>query len=179
MILQGSLPRIAPSANFTGCAPSGDPPPSRRGGYDLRQGEVFGLRRSEIDVPRRRILVRQQVKYERGRPVFGPPKGRRTREVPLPEFVSSTLAARPFRQGADDLLFVTREGGPLTRTYYNTHVWKPALRCAGVEPTRENGMHALRHFYASVQLEAGTSIRALAEYLGHADPASPSVSTHT
>lgn len=31
-------------------------------------------------------------------------------------------------------------------------------------------MHALRHFYASVQLEAGTSIRALAEYLGHADP---------
>lgn len=31
-------------------------------------------------------------------------------------------------------------------------------------------MHALRHFYASVQLEAGTSVRALAEYLGHADP---------
>ena len=31
-------------------------------------------------------------------------------------------------------------------------------------------MHAGRHFYASVQLEAGTSIRALAEYLGHSDP---------
>lgn len=31
-------------------------------------------------------------------------------------------------------------------------------------------MHALRHFYASVQLEAGTSIRAVAEYLGHSDP---------
>jgi site-specific recombinase XerD len=31
-------------------------------------------------------------------------------------------------------------------------------------------MHALRHFYASVELEAGTSIRALAEYLGHSDP---------
>ena len=31
-------------------------------------------------------------------------------------------------------------------------------------------MHAGRHFCASVQLEAGTSIRALAEYLGHADP---------
>lgn len=49
-------------------------------------------------------------------------------------------------------------------------VWKPTLRAAGVEPTRANGMHALRHFYASVQLEAGTSIRAVAEYLGHADP---------
>lgn len=31
-------------------------------------------------------------------------------------------------------------------------------------------MHALRHHYASVLLEGGISIRALAEYLGHADP---------
>ncbi|WP_330459665.1 tyrosine-type recombinase/integrase [Streptomyces sp. NBC_00820] len=32
-------------------------------------------------------------------------------------------------------------------------------------------MHALRHFYASVLLDAGESIKALSEYLGHADPA--------
>lgn len=31
-------------------------------------------------------------------------------------------------------------------------------------------MHALRHFYASVLLDAGESIRAVSEYLGHADP---------
>lgn len=31
-------------------------------------------------------------------------------------------------------------------------------------------MHAGRHLYASAQLEAGTSIRALADYLGHEDP---------
>lgn len=31
-------------------------------------------------------------------------------------------------------------------------------------------MHALRHFYASVLLDAGESVRALASYLGHADP---------
>lgn len=35
---------------------------------------------------------------------------------------------------------------------------------------REHGMHALRHFYASVLLDAGESIKALAEYLGHSDP---------
>jgi integrase len=40
---------------------------------------------------------------------------------------------------------------------------------AGVEPTRENGCHALRHFYASVLLDAGESIKAVSEYLGHAD----------
>jgi integrase len=47
---------------------------------------------------------------------------------------------------------------------------KPALREAGIEANRRNGMHILRHTYASMQLEAGTSIRALAAYLGHHDP---------
>ncbi|MGB3762211.1 MAG: tyrosine-type recombinase/integrase, partial [Ornithinimicrobium sp.] len=32
------------------------------------------------------------------------------------------------------------------------------------------GMHALRHWYASVLLDAGESIRAVSEYLGHSDP---------
>ncbi|MEU7087688.1 tyrosine-type recombinase/integrase [Streptomyces achromogenes] len=31
-------------------------------------------------------------------------------------------------------------------------------------------MHALRHFYASVLLEARENIKALTEYLGHSDP---------
>ncbi|WP_443043465.1 tyrosine-type recombinase/integrase [Streptomyces sp. NBC_00358] len=31
-------------------------------------------------------------------------------------------------------------------------------------------MHALRHFCASVLLDAGESIKALSEYLGHRDP---------
>jgi len=44
------------------------------------------------------------------------------------------------------------------------------LRAAGVDPSRINGMHALRHYYASALLEAGVSIRAVSEYLGHADP---------
>ncbi|HZD01311.1 MAG TPA: tyrosine-type recombinase/integrase [Actinomycetes bacterium] len=47
---------------------------------------------------------------------------------------------------------------------------KPALKAAEVAATRENGMHALRRHYASVLLEDGVSPKALAEYLGHADP---------
>ncbi|WP_406206482.1 tyrosine-type recombinase/integrase [Streptomyces sp. NBC_01017] len=38
------------------------------------------------------------------------------------------------------------------------------------EPSRGLGFHALRHTYASVQLEAGESIVSLARWLGHADP---------
>lgn len=77
------------------------------------------------------------------------------------------LRARP---AIDGLVFTSRERKLVNRNYFNYHVWKPALRAAGVEPTGANGMHALRHFYASMQLEVGTSVRALAEYLGHADP---------
>ncbi|MFF1714760.1 tyrosine-type recombinase/integrase [Streptomyces sp. NPDC058268] len=31
-------------------------------------------------------------------------------------------------------------------------------------------MHALRHFYASALLDAGENIKAVSEYMGHADP---------
>src|SRR4051812_42500368 len=54
--------------------------------------------------------------------------------------------------------------------YFNPHIWHPALEAAGVEPSRKNGMHALRHFYASALIDAGESVKAVAEYLGHADP---------
>lgn len=40
----------------------------------------------------------------------------------------------------------------------------------GVEEGKGNGMHALRHFYASVLIDAGESVRAVADFLGHADP---------
>jgi hypothetical protein len=33
-----------------------------------------------------------------------------------------------------------------------------------------DGMHALRHYYASALLAGGVDIRALSEYLGHGDP---------
>lgn len=35
---------------------------------------------------------------------------------------------------------------------------------------RENDGHALRHFFASTALHEGETVRAVSEYLGHADP---------
>ena len=37
--------------------------------------------------------------------------------------------------------------------------------------TRREGIHQLLHYFASVMLAGGVSIKELAEYLGHADPA--------
>jgi integrase len=79
------------------------------------------------------------------------------------------------------LLFVDKKGRAYNRSVFNMGDWKRALAAAGVIPPRErgarylqaapeDGMHALRHAYASVLLDAGESIKALSEYLGHSDP---------
>ena len=155
-------------------------------GCGLRQGELFGLAEEDIDLKLELVHVRRQVKLLGPHQVFAPPKGRKTRDVPLPEKVALEVTAYlqdyPARivrlpwQSADGperdvtLLMSSRESSALNRNYVNRKIWKPALVEAGVLPTRDNGMHALRHFYASVLLDAGESVRALASYLGHADP---------
>jgi integrase len=155
-------------------------------GLGLRQGEVFGLSPNDIDFLRGRVTVCRQVKrFTDGSMAFALPKGGKTRVVPLPasvrDEVAAHLSARPARpvtlpwgdaEGAPTtipLVLSTRERTALNRNYFNTHIWKPTLRRAGLHTTRENGCHALRHFYASVLLDAGESIKALSEYLGHAD----------
>ncbi|TVT57616.1 tyrosine-type recombinase/integrase [Amycolatopsis rhizosphaerae] len=66
---------------------------------------------------------------------------------------------------------VDQDGQAFRRGKFRTGVWLPALKRAGItESTREDGMHALRHLYASVLLDAGESIKALSAYLGHSDP---------
>ena len=79
--------------------------------------------------------------------------------MPLPDTVAAELAEhlRTYPAQQDGLVFTTRERKPLNRNYINTHVWKKALRAAGVHPSRINGMHALRHYYASALLEAGAT----------------------
>lgn len=96
----------------------------------------------------------------------------KTRTAPLPDVVGTELAEHLRRWPAegDDLVFTSRESKPINRNHFNPYTWKPALKAAGVPPTRDNVMDALRHFYASVLLDAGESVRAVADYLGHADP---------
>ena len=155
-------------------------------GCGLRQGEIFGLTVDNIDFLRRVVYVRRQLRLVENQTVFAPPKGGREREVPLPDVVSVVLAEHVRRNGtvevalpwrgpggeavSGELLFTNRDGGALTRAYFTHNAWKPALTAAGLARSRENGMHALRHHYASVLLESGVSIRAVSEYLGHHDP---------
>ncbi len=160
--------------------------PAVAAGCGLRQGEILGLALDTVDFLRRKVHVRQQVRLVGGQLVFAPPKGGREREVPLPDVVSAALAEHLRRAPAVEvtlpwiepdgkphsaaLVFTNRIGGAITRAYYTHNAWKPALKAAGIERNPRNGMHALRHHYASVLLDGGVSIRAVAEYLGHHDP---------
>ncbi|MEV7658206.1 tyrosine-type recombinase/integrase [Streptomyces anulatus] len=166
------------------------------GGCGLRQGEILGVAVDAIDFSSHTLHVVQQLKLSRSKPVFAPPKGGKLRDVPLPGPVADALRAHmkqfppveitlPWKVAGGPLvtkrlIFTGPRGGHVWRTSLNEEAWKPALASAGVIPTpaagaphvesRENGMHAMRHFYASVLLDAGENIKALAEYLGHSDP---------
>ncbi|MFK8907917.1 tyrosine-type recombinase/integrase [Streptomyces sp. YS-3] len=155
-------------------------------GCGMRQGEVFGLAVEDVDFLGGEVHVVRQVKLLHNRPVFAPPKSGKERDVPLPESVAFALAGHLTRYPAKEitlpwktqggppvtatLIFSSPEGLSLNRNRFNHREWKPALRAAGVPAGRDNGIHALRHFYVSVLLDAGESIKALNEYLGHHDP---------
>jgi integrase len=155
-------------------------------GLGLRQGEIFGLSPDDVDFLRGSVEVRRQVRvHSDGSLEFNLPKGRKIRTVPLPVVVREALAAHlaafpaevvSLPWGAKDgpltpveLVVSSRERKAMNRNYFNAHIWKPALGAAGVPTGRENGCHALRHHFASVLLDGGESIKALSEYLGHAD----------
>ncbi|MER5650706.1 site-specific integrase [Streptosporangium sp. NPDC002524] len=157
-------------------------------GLGLRQGEAFGLAVDDVDFLRGVVHVRRQVKLLGGKQerVFAPPKGGKLRDVPLPESVALRLAAHieavdppeltlPWRtlDGSPHtarLFFSTRQKTVIARNEFNKFAWKTVLTKVGIPATRENGFHMLRHHFASVLLEDGVSIKAVAEFLGHADP---------
>ncbi|MEU2438512.1 tyrosine-type recombinase/integrase [Streptomyces rubradiris] len=165
-------------------------------GCGLRQGEIVGLAEDALDFENGTLRVIRQVKLIRGKAVFAPPKGNKERDVPLPSSVAEALRAHmdrfkpveitlPWRKPDGPkvtarLLFTNTAGGLVWRSNFNVQEWKPALASAGLIPeagedgkyksAREHGVHALRHFYASVLLDAGESIKAVSQYLGHSDP---------
>jgi hypothetical protein len=72
-----------------------------------------------------------------------------------------------------NLLISDAESEPVFAGTFNAGTWIPAFGRAGLEyhPDNTDGMHALRHLYASALLHEGVSIKELAAFLGHADEA--------
>lgn len=156
-------------------------------GLGLRQGEILGFSPDDIDRDELVAHVQRQVKRVCGVLMFAPPKRGKTRVVPLSPAILAEIddhlasfpavnVTLPWAKADGDLctvpLLVTRDDGlPYSGDLFHKTAWSGAFRKAGVDyRKRADGMHALRHFYASTLLSRGVSITELSEYLGHADP---------
>jgi len=141
-------------------------------GTGLRQGEAFGLTLDRVDFLRRTLSVDRQLILLPGQePRHGPPKTRASyRVLPLPQVVVEALAEhlREFPATSSGLIFSTETGAALSRTRFSASSWRPAIKRAGLEGAV---FHDLRHYYASLLIRAGESVKVVQARLGHATAA--------
>jgi integrase len=148
-------------------------------GVGLRQGEILGLRWSDVDLEGGTLTVRHALARIDGRLELVEPKSVTSRRVvPLPAFVRDALVAHRVRQAAEplparpdppdpfaDLVFVTTHGTPLDGITI-TRRFQHILAGAGLPHQR---FHDLRHACASLLLAQGVPARVVMETLGHSE----------
>jgi integrase len=139
-------------------------------GTGLRQGEIFGLTVDRIDFLRRQLTVdRQLITMPDRAPYLAPPKTQASvRVVPLPQVVVDAVAVHLATWPTDQFVFTTELGDPIRRTAFSERIWRPALKRAGLSGVT---MHGLRHFYASLLIRHGESVKTVQARLGHASAA--------
>lgn len=134
----------------------------------LRQGELFALRKCDVDAAGRAVVARQAD--EKTGAIVDYTKtaaGRRT--VSLPAVVASALldhcATVP---SPDGLLWPARQRSgkvsPLRGSNFRRSVWAPACKKVGVAGLH---FHDLRHTAGTLNAEAGVSLKVNMAQLGH------------
>jgi integrase len=145
----------------------------------LRPGEVFALRRRDLDLGAASITVRQTLVEISGQPLaFGPPKtaaGRRV--VALPAFVVDELRAHLARHvtpGPDALLFTTSTSGPVAAGTRG----KVLARARVAIDRPDITWHHLRHTGATLAAQAGATQAELMRRIGHSSPRAAALYQH-
>ena len=130
-------------------------------GVGLRQGETLGVTRDRIHFLRRQLRVdRQLMNLPNQAPRLVPVKTRSSaRTIPLPEVVIDDLAAHLAAFPTDSLIFQ-----PITRQLFGK-LFRAAVNRAGLPGSIT--YHDLRHYYASLLIRHGESIKTVQERLGH------------
>jgi len=151
----------------------------------LRPAELCGLRVGSIDfsggfvhVTETLLPVHRFGDEAYAGAVAGPPKtDAGDRSIPIPQWLcldlAALVAARAHRRGTpttpSEYLFQTRYGNPVNRDKLREKVVRPALKKAGLPDTIRT--YDLRHTHASLLIDLGANVLAVAQRMGHSDPA--------
>lgn len=156
-------------------------------GCGLRPSEVFGLERKHINFLKRTIRVEQQTKRskEHGTYVGNPKTKTSTRTVEMPQGVFDALVVHlakfppvsvPMLDRRDlrkpvtrdvELLFVSATKLPIYGVLW-TQTWTRAVKKAKLP--KGFGLHGLRHYFATLLIHNGKSVKTVQLALGHATP---------
>ena len=140
----------------------------------LRQGELLALRWIDVDWVARRVRVADN--YTRGR--LDSPKSREGRSVPMADRVAGELERlfqRSRWQADDDLVFCHPQTGHVLDPSKVRKRFGEALKRAGV---RRITFHELRHTFGARLAAAGVPLRAIQEWMGHADAKTTEIYRH-
>lgn len=119
----------------------------------VRQGELFDLLWSDVDLARKQITIRGEKS-----------KSLQSRFIPLNETVAGALSA--WKDQSFDTtgrVFPAEDGGRLDNI---KTAWKGVLSKASIKKFR---WHDLRHTFASYLVMAGVDLSTVRELMGHAD----------
>ena len=147
----------------------------------VREGELFALRRADVDLEGGLIRVRRnRLRLASGQVIEDQPKSRAgIRDVVLPAQAVDELREqleRWARPGLDDYVFTSPEGMPLERNNSRTRVWLPATAMLGLDGLE---FHELRHTAGTLAAQNGATTKELMARLGHSSTRAAMIYQHS
>ncbi len=124
----------------------------------LRVSELVELRMSNIYAEEGYIVVIGKGDKQRLVPISS------TALEEIDEYIKHTRSFLTVKRGDEDVLFLNRRGGKLTRVMI-FYIIKELCELAGINKTISP--HTLRHSFATHLLEGGANLRAIQHMLGH------------
>lgn len=139
----------------------------------LRAGELAGLRVADVVLDR--IVVAQSVWHGR---IQTPKTNNAVRTLAVSSQLGALLCDQADRQRArgHEFLFSTSSGKPWDTSLFRQRKLKPLLRDLNI---REGGLHAFRHFNASLLSSLRVPLKVIQERLGHASAGSLTLDVYT
>jgi integrase len=140
----------------------------------LRIGELSALRWNRVRTTRGSGLVTVAASYDDETGTFKPyPKGKRTRSVPIDDWLCELLEAhRLVTKGrTNDLVFTAAKGGVPRRSNWDD-VFRRAVDHASTAdaPIEDVTVHTLRHTFCSWLAQNGVSLARIGQLAGHVSP---------